>query len=168
MSYQYIWKNKEANFGKPLRRQVRGGTHITFELVLKWKGRYVGLRRPRGIPGHELPPRAGRHPSGLLYFCHNLIRYGESVDQCIRRIVKFQTGVGVKSWRIVDIDAEVQAKDGQWAFMPYAIIELARKPKVGKHGNKIVEAIEFTKRNIPTDFGWWSKGDLTGFLKKFD
>lgn len=167
MSYQYLWKHNEANFGRPLRRQVRGGTHITFELILKWGGKYIALRRPQGIPGHELPPQASRYPRGLLYFCHNLVRYGESVEQCIKRTVRTQIGVGVAAFRIVDIYSEVQAKDGQWAFMPHAIVELERKPRPGTYGNAVTEVVEFTRRSIPSDFGWWSKGELQLFLKKF-
>lgn len=168
MSYHYIWKNQEANFGKPLRYQVKGGTHITFELILKWRGRYIALRRPRGIPSHELPPQANQYPKGLLYFCHNLIRFAESADQCVRRIIKAQAGVGVKSWRVVDIESHVQTKDDQWALMLYVIVELLKKPKRGNYGNAITEVVEFTKSSITVDFGWWSKKDLLEFLKKFD
>ncbi len=167
MTRRYLWRNREANFGRPLQHQVRGGIHITFELIPKWHGRYLALRRPKGIPGHELPPSASRYPRGLLYFCHNLIRYGETADECIRRIVKSQTGVGVKSWRIVDIDSQVQAKDGQWAFMPHAIVEVAKKPKAGTYGNRITEVVEFSKRNVPRDFGWWDSRELKNFLVQF-
>jgi len=54
MSLKYIWKNKEANFGKPLKYQIKGGAHFTFEIILKWNGKYIALRNV------------------LLYFCHNL------------------------------------------------------------------------------------------------
>lgn len=167
MSFKYIWKNKEANFGKPLRRQASGGTHITFEIILKWNGKYIALRRPH-IPGHEAPPHAYKYPKGLLFFCHNLIRYGESVEQCVKRIVKAQTGVGVKSYKVVDIESFAQKKDNQWAIMPLVIAELSRKPKIGIFGNRITEVVAFTKKTIPSDFAWWTKGDLAHFLKKID
>ncbi|MBI2057943.1 MAG: hypothetical protein HYT63_03105 [Candidatus Yanofskybacteria bacterium] len=109
MSFKYIWENKEANFGEPLKYQVKGGTHFTFEMILKWDGKYIALRR-QSIPGHEAPPHAEKYPNGLLYFCHNLIQYGESVEQCVKRIVKSQTGVNVKSYKVVDIESSVQKK----------------------------------------------------------
>ena len=165
MSFKYIWKNKEANFGKPLKYQVRGGTHFTFEIILKWNGKYIALRR-KSIPGHEAPPHAKKYPHGLLYFCHNLIRYGESVEQCVKRIVKSQAGVYVKDYKITDIETEIQKKDNQWAITIYVIAELSQKPKVGLWGNKITEVVEFNKNNIPNDFAWWSKNDLSDFLKK--
>lgn len=96
MSFQYKWKNKEANYGPSLEGQVEGGTHVTFEIILKKDDKFIALRRPYGIPGHELPPHAKDHPKGLLYFCHNLIRYGESTEDCVSRIVRDQAGVEVK------------------------------------------------------------------------
>lgn len=104
MNSEYNWKNKEANFGPPIPKQVDGGTHITFEIILKKDGKYIALRRPNAIPGHELPPQTKNYSEALLYFCHNLIRYGELVEDCIGRIVREQAGVVVKSYRIVDID----------------------------------------------------------------
>lgn len=168
MSHQYLWRHNEANFGHPLRRQVRGGTHITFELILKWRGKYIGLRRPKAIPGHELPPKAHERPQGLLYFCHGLIRYGETSEECIKRIIRSQTGVGVDTFQVVSIDSEVQTKDGQWAFMPHAVVRLSRKPRPGRYGNMVTEVAEFTKQSIPNDFGWWKRRELKNFLTKFD
>lgn len=166
MSYQYLLKHNEANFGRPLRRQVRGGTHITFELILKWRGKYIALRRPKAIPEHELPPEAYKYRRGLLYFCHGLIRYGETVEECIKRIIRSQAGVGVDTFQIVSIDSEVQTKDGQWAFMPHAVVNLSQKPRRGRYGNTVTEVVEFTKRNVPGDFGWWEKRELKDFLIK--
>ena len=167
MSFKYVWKNKEASFGKPLRYGVKGGTHITFEILLKWNGKYIALRR-QSIPGHEAPPQAKRYPKGLLYFCHNLIRYGESVEQCVKRIVKSQAGVGVRSYKVVDIESSVQKKDNQWAIIPEVIAELDQKPKIGTFGNQIIEVVEFTKKDVPDDFAWWSKKDVEDFLNKFE
>ena len=167
MSFNYVWKNKEANFDKPLKRQVRGGTHITFEIILKWNGKYVALRR-QSIPGHERPPRANKYPNGLLYFCHNLIRYGESVEHCVKRIVKSQAGVGIKSYKVVDIESSVQKKDDQWAVIPLVIAELKTKPKEGSFGNHVSEVVAFTRKNVPNDFAWWEKSEVEYLLNKFD
>lgn len=166
--YKYHWKNNEANFGPPLEEQVSGGTHITFEIILKKDNQYIALRRPKGIPEHELPSQVGKHPQGLLYFCHNLIRYGESIEQCVKRVVKEQAGVEIKSVRVIEIESVVQEKDHQWAFTPYIIVELANKPKTGIYGNEITEVVEFTKENIPEDFAWWTREELKRVLEKFD
>ncbi|MBI5803507.1 NUDIX domain-containing protein [Candidatus Pacearchaeota archaeon] len=167
MAFEYNWKNNEANFGPPVSRQVDGGLHITFEIVLKKDGKYIGLRR-QSIPGHESPPNSEKHLGGMLFFCHNLIRYGESVEDCVKRIVKEQTGVDVRSLKIAEIDSSLQEKDDQWAFTPYVIAELSDWPKKGLYGNEITEVVTFTKNNAPEDFGWWSKKELEDFLNKFD
>lgn len=161
MSFEYNFKNKEASFSSPITRAVSGGTHITFEIILKKDAKYVALRRPKAIPGHEIPINAKNHPNGLLYFCHNLIRYGEATDDCINRIVKDQAGVGVKTYKIIDIESEVQEKDNQWAFMPLVIAELDDLPKVS---NLVTEIVIFDESNIPNDFGWWSQDELSEFL----
>ena len=57
MTFEYNWKKNEANFGPPISKQKKGGTHITFEIILKKENKYIALRRPDGIPEHELPPR---------------------------------------------------------------------------------------------------------------
>lgn len=164
MTFKYYFKNKEANFGKPLKTQIKGGTHITFEIFLKKGNKYFALRRPRGIPGHELPPKAKNNPQGLLYFCHNLIKYGESVEACIKRIVKQQTGVSVKKFKTVYIESVVQNKDGQWAFIHHVIAEINKIPKTN---SLVTEVVEFDKNNIPDEFGWWSKEDLEWFFNEF-
>ena len=167
MPFKYIFKNKEANFGKPLKNQVKGGTHITCEIILKKDHKYIALRR-QNIPGHESPPHIKNYPNGLLFFCHNLIRYGESLEKCVKRIVKEQTGVNVKKTKVVYIDSNIQNKDKHWAITPHVITELEKIPKPGKYGNEIKEVILFTKNNVPNDFAWWSKKDLKEFLREVD
>ena len=164
MSFDYNWTNKEANFGPPIPKQVDGGTHITFEIILKKDGKYIALRRPNAIPGHELPPQTKNSPEGLLYFCHNLIRYGELVEDCIERIVREQAGVAVKSYQIVDISSELQGKDGQWSFMPYVIAELETIPETNE---LVTEVVIFDESTIPDNFGWWTKEELAEFLVQF-
>ncbi len=161
--FKYHWKNKEANFGKPVKLQVKGGTHITFELMLMYQNKYIALRRDN-IPQHE--PKSNNKQK--LYFCHGLIRYGESVEKCIQRIIREQTGVAVKSFRVVYIDSQVQKKDGQWAITPHAFVHLKNKPTPGVYGNKISEVIEFTKHKVPKDFAFWSSKELLEFINEFD
>ena len=165
MVFEYNWKNNEANFGLPLPKQVAGGTHITFEIILKKGNKYIALRRPKGIPEHELPQHAKSYPQGLLYFCHNLIRYGESMEDCVKRIVKDQAGAFVKQMRVCYIYSEVQEKDKQWSFNPTVIAEIREIPATN---TLVTEVVEFDKNNIPEKFAWWTKEELKEFLKKYD
>lgn len=168
MGFEYVYKHKEANFGPPAERQAEGGTHITCEIILKKGNKYIALRRPEAIPGHEAPPHAKNNPKGLLYFCHNLMRYGESMEECAKRIVKEQTGVSVKRVKTVYIDSAVQDKDNQWAFTPHLIAEVDKIPMPGIYGNDITEVVTFTKDSIPEDWGWWTKKDVKEFLEEYD
>lgn len=165
MSYNYNWKNKEANFGLPLEEQVSGGAHVTFEIILKKEGKYIALRRPNGIPEHELPDKAKHSPRGLLYFCHNLIRYGESIEECTKRIVKEQAGVEIIKLQVAYIYSEVQVKDNQWTINPCIITEVEKVPQIN---SDVTEVVLFDKNNIPEDFAWWTKEDLLEFLEKHD
>ena len=165
MAFKYNWKNKEASFGPTINIGIPGGTHITFEIILKKDNKYIALRRPKGVPEHELPPQAKNYSKGLLYFCHNLIRYGESVEKCVKRIVKDQTGVNVKKFKVVYIDSSVQEKDKEWAFIPHIIAEVKEIPKTN---SLVTEIILFDKTSIPDDFAWWSKEDLKWFIDSFD
>lgn len=157
MNFEYIWKHKEANFGLPEAKQIPGGTHITLEIILKKDREFIALRRPKGIPEHELPPHASEHSEGLLYFCHNLIRYGESLEQCVERIVRDQARVAVKEFRVFYIDSSVQEKDNQWAIVPYVLAEVADIPSVSY---EVTEVIRFAPDNIPDGFAWWTKEEL--------
>ena len=97
MEFDYNWQNNEANFGHPISKEVDGGAHITFDILLKKGDKYFALRR-KCIPGHGIPP--GAEENNLLFLCHNLIRYGESVEECVKRIVKEQSGVNVLSYQV--------------------------------------------------------------------
>ena len=167
MVFDYNWKNKEANFGPPIKNQVNDGTHISFEIILKKDEKYVALRR-KSIPGHEPPQNVEQYYKNKLFFCHDLIRYGESVEDCVKRIVKYQTGALINNCMVIYIESEVQEKDNQWAFTPHVIAKLKNLPKLGFYGNEITEVITFTKKDIPNEFGWWEKEDLKSFLEEYD
>jgi len=145
MGFSYQWKHNEANFGKPISTPVSGGMHITFEIVLKKDNTYIALQR-KGIPDHPL--KEG------LYFCHGLIRYGESVEDCIKRLVQEQAGVGVAGFKVVDIDSVVQEKDNQWAFTPHVLAEITKIPSISED---VTEVVIFDKSEIPDGFVWWKK-----------
>jgi ADP-ribose pyrophosphatase YjhB (NUDIX family) len=165
MSFGYDYKNKEANFGSPLGNQVDDGMHITFEIILKKDDKFMALRRPKEIPNHQLPEKARDFPKGLLFFCHDLIRYGESVEDCVERIVNKQAGVSVKDFEIAYIDSVVQEKDKQWAFTPHLIAEVDKIPEANEN---VSEVVLFDKDSIPEDFAFWSKEDLKEFIDEVE
>ncbi|GEM_PF-1180776 len=173
MTFEYQWKYNEANFGPPIKTEVNCGTHITFEIILKKGKEYIALRRPDGIEGHVMTPKEKKSKSGKLYFCHDLIRYGESVEKCVKRVVKSQCGANVKKFETVFLETILKdekwgLKNKQWAIVPHIIAEVDKIPKVGNYFNPVTQVVVFNKNTIPNDFAWWSKNDLEKFLDKYD
>ena len=168
MSFKYIWKNKEANFGVPIETEVSGGTHISAECILKFEGKYIALRRPEAIPEHEIPKTAQKAGMPCLYDVHGLPRWGETTEQYVKRVVKDQAGVEVISYRIAALDMGVYPNTNQWYIEPVLFVEVDRLPVPGVYGNEVVEVVTFDKNSVPDDFGWWSKEEIEDFLNKYD
>lgn len=167
-NFKYTWKKKEANFGPSIETEVSGGTHISIENILKFNGEYVALRRPEAIPEHEIPPKALKSGKPHLYFVHGLPRWGETLEQYVKRVIKDQTGVNVKNFKVIDLSMEVYPDTNQWAWTPYLMVEIDKLPIPGTYGNGVTEVVTFTKENVPEEFGWWGKQELEEFLEKFD
>ena len=167
MAFEFVWKNKEANFGLPEEKEIDGGTHFTIEIILKHNGKYVLVRRPKGYPGHQLPPKAERYPQGCLYFSHDLPRWGETLDKAVKRIVKNQLNVDLKSIKVVDLTMETYPDElhaegnKQWAITLYVIAELAELPQIT---SEVTEVVKFDISSIPDDMGWWEQDELKEFL----
>ncbi len=168
MSFIYIWKKREANFGPPIETEASGGTHISCECVLRFDGKYVALRRPEAIPGHEIPEKALKSNKPHLYFVHGLPVWGENMEGYVKRVVGEQAGTGIKSFRVVDLHMEVYKDTNQWAWTPVLIVEIDKLLTPGNYGNEVTEVVTFDRTNIPNDFGWWEKEELKDFMNKYD
>jgi len=163
MAFEYHWHRKEANFGPVIETEVSGGTHFTIENILMFDGKFVALRRPQAIPHHEIPQRVGKP---LLYFVHDLPIWGESLVQYVKRIVMEQAGVGIESYRVIDLTMSKYEDSQQWALTPFVLVELDKLPVPGTYGNLVTEVVTFTKDDIPDGFGWYSKDELAQLLDK--
>jgi hypothetical protein len=157
MTFKHSWHKQEANFGAPIVDEVHGGAHVSVEILPSFQGKYLLCRRPNGVPGHVLPPNADRFPRGLLYFCYDLIRWGESTEQCISRIVKEQIEAAVVSYRVVDFYSYVHADSNNWAMVPCFIAELAALPKISA---TVTEVVQCDTSSLPDDIAWWGKPDI--------
>lgn len=145
---KYIAKDNEANFAKPIKSQVIGGTHITFELITKKDDTFYMTRWPDGLPGHDDPPNALRFP-------HGLIRFGESLKDCASRLVNDQLGMKVKHVEVLYWDSYLDEHD-HWHIEPGCLVEVQGKSKLPKGADKI---ISFRLANIPK-MTFWSKTDF--------
>lgn len=150
--YQYYYTNKEANFGKPIKTEVPGGTHLTFEIVLRQSQKILALRRPEGL--HDGPKNA-------LYFPHGLICFGETVDQCVERLVSEQAGMEVLGVKLYHLDSWID-EINHWHLALNVTAEVRGEPKIPKD---VSEVVSFSADNIPEEMAWWTKDDL---IKLFD
>lgn len=155
-----IYHKKEANFGRVVKKEVRGGTHITLEIIVKIGKKYLAFRRVHGIEGH---PQSQEEKSGRnIYFCHDLIRRGETIFEATSRIVKKQAGIRIIDCKVVFIDSII--KNNQWAIIPYIMARTKEMPK----SNNGMEVILFDKKSVPTGFAWWTEEEVKEFIKKND
>ena len=166
--FRYHWKQKEANFGPTVETEIPGGTHVSAECILKYNGKYIALRRSEAIPEHEIPEKAQKSNKACLYDVHGLPRWGETTEQYVKRVVKDQAGVEVKSFRVADLTMGVYPETQQWYIEPTFFVEVDRLPLPGIYGNEVTEVVIFDKDNVPDDFGWWSKEQIEEFLNKYD
>jgi hypothetical protein len=164
MSFEYVWKRSEANFGPPIEREVAHGTHISIENIPVYEGKFVALRRPQANPGHEIPRKAQDVGRPMLYFIHNLPLWGETLPVYVERVVRESAGVAVKNFRLLDLKMEVYPDTQQWAWTPYLLVELADLPVPGLYGNEVTEVVTFTRDEIPSDLGWWEPAEFRQFL----
>ena len=161
MTFEHYWKNKEANFSAPVVKEVRGGAHVSFEILPSFEGKYLLVRRPHGVPGHVLPPEASLSSQGLLYLCYDLIRRAESTEQCIARIIKDQIQVGIRSYRTANFYSFVHSENDNWALIPCFVVELDSMPATSE---LITEVVQFGKHNIPGDIAWWTAEHLKSLM----
>lgn len=138
----------EANFGRPIRSQIAHGTHITFEMITKRDGTFYAARWPSGLPGHDDPPNTLRFPHGLI--CR-----GESLDDCARRLVQGQLGMGVRAVRLAYWDSYLDDYD-HWHVEPGCVVEVTGRPRKPKQASEIVT---FDTEHFPA-MTFWSKGDF--------
>lgn len=143
----------EANFGRPITTQLVGGTHITFELITRKGKTLFATRWPKGLPGHDDPPN-------VLRFPHGLIRFGETIEDCAKRLVKDQLGMNVRSVKMAYMDSYVDDKQ-HWHIEPGCVVEVDGKPRVPRAASEIVR---FTLAKIP-ELSFWTKEDLLETLE---
>lgn len=149
----YRATDNEANFGKPIVAQVSGGAHITFEMIAIRDGTFYMTRWPKGLPRHDDPPNTLRFP-------HGLIRFGESLTQCAKRLVRDQLGMRVNSVEIAYWDSYVDDLD-HWHIEPGCIVQVDGKPHVPTDASEIVA---FDVSHIPK-MTFWSRNDFLAVVR---
>lgn len=150
----YRARHNEANFGKPIVTQIAGGSHITFEMITIRSRNFYMTRWPKGLPGHDDPPN-------VLRFPHGLIRFGESLEACAKRLVRQQLGMSVKSAKIAYFDSYVDDLN-HWHIEPCCIVQVTGTPVVPRGAS---EVISFDIFNIPK-MTFWSTQDFLDIIQE--
>ena len=145
--------HNEANFGRPIVTQVSGGAHLTFEMITVQNGRFHMTRWPKGLPGHDDPPN-------VLRFPHGLIRFGESLQNCARRLVKDQLGMAVKQVEVAYWDSYLDDMN-HWHIEPGCIAHVVGKPIVPTGA---AEIITFDLSQIP-EMTFWPRKDFLELVR---
>lgn len=143
----------EANFGKPIITQIVGGTHITFEMITKSGDTFYATRWPHGLPGHNDPPNTLRFP-------HGLIRFGESIESCARRLVRAQLGLHARHIRIAYWDSHVDDLN-HWHIEPGCLVETHGAARVPRGAAEIVT---FQLSRMPK-MTYWTRATLSEVLR---
>jgi ADP-ribose pyrophosphatase YjhB (NUDIX family) len=146
----------EANFPPPILIEVVGGAHIAPECVTIHGGRFVMTVWPEGLPRHD-DNRTVRFPHGLIHF-------GETIEQCARRLVKDQQGFQVDTVRVLDIDSYVDEKK-HWHIEPLILVTVSGEPQIPKAAEKIVY---FGKDHLPDGAMWDEKSFAEMIAKHID
>lgn len=148
-----VYCHGEANWGRPLASEMPGGSHLTFEVPLRWRDRVVALLLDVGIHGADRTK---------LYFPHDLIRVGETVPDAVGRIVRDACGAEVARVAPGGLEAWTGEQD-HWHVCYTAVATIRRLPRPG--GN-VREVIAFRRDEIPrTPFAWWTRKDLRALFE---
>jgi ADP-ribose pyrophosphatase YjhB (NUDIX family) len=146
----------EATFGPPILREVVGGTHIAPECITVNKGAFIMTEWPLGLPRHD--------KARTVRFPHGLIRVGETIEDCARRLVANQQGMNVDSVTVLDIDSYVDDAK-HWHIEPLLWVEVSGVPKLPKEASRIVS---FRGHQLPEGAVWGQDSFDKAFSRFFE
>ncbi|MFB8276956.1 NUDIX hydrolase [Nocardia colli] len=149
--YEYFYSHGEANFGPPIQSEVAGGAHLTFDVMTHVGATLYAIRRPDGL--HDGPKNA-------LYFPHGLIRFGETAEDCVARLLAEQAPGELLKLRTHSLVSWVE--DDHWHLCLNVLAELAEPPVALAD---VSEVVPIRPGAIPDDFAWWSAAKAEKLLR---
>ena len=156
MNETYHYTDNEANFGPPIEDEVPGGAHLTFDAICTMGGRLVTFRRPDGLHGAK---------KNALYFPHGLIRFGETVGECVQRLANEQGGGSrVERTRLYTMPSWVE--DRHWHMCLNVIAYIDDIPVNTSEG--VSEIVLVERGHSGSDFGWWTDDQLEALFEFID
>lgn len=146
----------EASWGAPVRREAKHGSHLTYEIPLRWRGKLVGLLLREGVHGGD---------ATKLYFPHDLPRVGETVEESVARIVESACGARVTKLHHLRLETWLD-DDGHWHACHNVAATIRALPEPG--GN-VRAVVAFDRSGIPTQpFAWWTRKNLVWLLDELE
>jgi hypothetical protein len=153
--YVYFYEHGEANFGPPLQHEVSGGSHLTIECLLQRDRTLYALRLPDGLHGCT---------KNALYFAHGLIRFGEKLPECVKRLVADQAGVDVTAVQPYTLSTWVD-DNNHWHMCLNVFATIANPPLPSA---RVSEVVPFTAAAVPLDLEWWTPEEMVSIFRLLD
>ncbi len=150
----YIAINEEANFGRLIRYEVRGGMHIAPEFITYDGKRFYAIRWFHGLPRHD--------KIGGTRFPHGLMMFGESLLDSARRLVGAQLGMKVRSVKILTLESYKDSED-HWHIEPEVLALASGRAKRPRSDTEIVT---FDLGHTP-EMAFWKSGQFKRFMGEY-
>ncbi|MEX0690038.1 MAG: NUDIX domain-containing protein [Candidatus Paceibacterota bacterium] len=142
----------EANFPPSVDKEVVGGMHIAPECITRKNNQFVMVEWPNGLPRHD-SERTVRFPHGLM-------KFGETIEACAKRLVKKQIGAKLKSSRILYLDSYVD-DNNHWHLEPWVLVELSGDFNLPKEAEKV--HYFKNEKDLPED-SLWSREEFKSLI----
>jgi ADP-ribose pyrophosphatase YjhB (NUDIX family) len=142
----------EAVFPPVIRQELVGGAHIAVECITRQRDEFLMTIWPRGLPRHDTH-RTTRFPHGLMLF-------GESISDCVRRLVADQLGMTVSHHRVIHIDSYTDEQN-HWHIEPWVLVDVDGVPSTPTDAAGVVR---FQGDELPSD-ALWSAADFREVLQ---
>jgi len=146
----------EANFPPPIDKEVVGGMHIAPECITRCgKQKFVMIEWPNGLPRHE------NHRT--VRFPHGLMKFGETVEECIYRLVNDQLGMTVDLIQTLYIDSYVDSMN-HWHIEPWILVDVSGNPRLPSEASRV---IYFEGSNVP-EGAFWDEQSFKAIVQKYN
>lgn len=144
----------EANFAPPITRELVGGAHIAPECVTTQDGQFVMADWPDGLPRHD--------DGHTVRFPHGLMLYGETIEDCAKRLVSDQLGMKVDNVRVLNIYSYMDDAP-HWHIEPLLHVEVSGGDDLPSGVSGLVR---HSDRTLP-EFAVWGDGEFEKVYDEF-
>lgn len=122
------------------------------EVIMKRGDKLLLLRRPKGLFDAN---------QNQWFFAHGEFLYGETLEECARRLVKEQAGLHARGARTVH--SWISVDSDHWFIILVSLVEVSGEPAPDAG---VVECKFFNLTDLP-DMAYWKPGELTEVLRPF-